>query len=136
MGFNQILSTHQDSRTFSQIRARKMKATIAAALIGIFLLAGVPDIFAKPGYGWDPAPAPNPARLCDCINPFQGTINAYRGDPDSLCAEGGPGWCYVDCNGACRDQQQTASAYRCQSDLACCVHRGGVGYSGLTSEHC
>ena len=33
-----------------------MKATIAAALIGIFLLAGVSDIFAKPGWGsYDPA---------------------------------------------------------------------------------
>merc|ERR1712038_1396336 len=125
MGFNQILSTYQDSRTFSQIKARKMKATIAAALIGIFLLAGVPDIFAKPGWGSSAPP-------CECINPFQGTINAYRGNPDSLCYTGGPGWCYVACNGACRDQQQTASAARCQSDLACCVHKGGFGYSGLT----
>merc|ERR1719273_2934029 len=98
-----------------------MKATITAVLIGIFLLAGVPDIFANPGWGYPPAP------LCDCINPFQGTINSYRGDPDSLCGCGGPGWCYVDCNSACRDQQQTASNARCQSTLACCVHRGDCG---------
>merc|ERR1712038_565370 len=126
---NPVNSSRLNSRTFSQIRARKIKATIAAALIGIFLLAGVSDIFAKPGYGWDPAPVPDPAPLCDCINPFQGTINAYRGDPDSLCYTGGPGWCYVACNGACRDQEQTASAARCQSDLACDVHRGDRGYT-------
>merc|ERR1712061_99644 len=117
MGFNQILSTPQDSRTFSQIRTHKMKATIAAALIGIFLLAGVPDTFASPRAGvYHPAP---PAPLCDCINPFQGTKQAYLGDPDSLCGSGGPGHCYVACNGACRDQIQTKSASRCQSTLAC-----------------
>merc|ERR1712038_1873716 len=118
MGFNPILSTYQDSRTFSQVRARKMKATIAAALIGISLLAGVSDIFALP-WGYDPAP-PAPL-LCDCINPFHGTNQAYRGDPDSLCGSGGPGFCYVACNGACRDQEQTASNARCQSILACDV---------------
>ena len=48
--------------------------------------------------------------LCECINPFQGTINAYRGDPDTLC--GGPGFCYVACNNACSDQMQTARAAR------------------------
>jgi len=117
MGFNQILSTHQDSRTFSQIRARKMKATIAAALIGIFLLAGVSDIFAKPGWGSYAPP-------CECINPFTGTANAWKGNPDTLCGRGGPGFCYVDCNGACRDQQPTASPYRCQSEAACDVHCG------------
>merc|ERR1712038_375423 len=122
MGFNPILSTPQDSRTFSQVRARKMKATITAALIGIFLLAGVPDTFASPhAWSYDPAP---PAPLCECINPFQCTNQAYRGDPVALCGSGGPGFCYVDCNGACRDQQQTASPSRCQSTLACRVEDG------------
>merc|ERR1712038_155580 len=116
MGFNQTLSTHQDSRTFSQIRTSQMKATVATAFIGIFLLAGFPNTFALP-WGSSASPAP----LCDCINPFQGTNQAYRGDPDSLCGSGGPGFCYVACNGACRDQKQTASASRCQSTLACDV---------------
>ena len=60
---------------------------------------------ASPQGSWGGA-----AAFCECINPFQGTINAYRGDPDSLC--GGPGFCYVACNDACRDQKQTASAAR------------------------
>merc|ERR1712038_146404 len=126
---NPVNSSRLNSRTFSQIIARKMKATITAALIGIFLLAGVPDIFAKPGYGWDPAPDPDPAPLCECINPHKGTTNAYRGNPDALCGPGGPGYCYVDCNGACCDQQPTASPYRCQSTAACDVHNGGPGGS-------
>merc|ERR1712223_148917 len=96
-------------RTFSQIRARKMKATIAAALIGIFLLAGVPDIFAKPGCG---SSAP-----CECINPFLGTPYASTRDPSVLCNKL-PGLCYVSCNSDCRDRAPAAGNNRCQSSLA------------------
>merc|ERR1712038_745224 len=115
MGFNQILSTPQDSRTFSQVRTSKMKATVtAAALIGIFLLAGVSDTFASPrAWGYHPAP---PAPLCECINAYLSILT---------CRDAG--WCYVACDGACRDQQQTASTARCQSTAACCVHRGECG---------
>merc|ERR1712010_91824 len=52
--------------------------------------------------------------LCECINPFYGKPNAYRGDPDTLCGPQGPGVCYVDCNADCRDIQPTASASRCK----------------------
>ena len=67
-----------------------------------FLLASTS---ASPSY-WPPAP------LCECTNPFLGTVNSYRGDPDSLCSPAGPGFCYVACDGACRDQRKTASAAR------------------------
>merc|ERR1712038_214967 len=117
MGFNQILSTHQHSRTFYQIRTRKMKATVAAALIGIFLLAGVPDIFASPGSS---SPVP-----CQCINPFLRTSYASTGDPDTLCNRL-PGLCYVSCNSDCRDRAPAAGANRCQSSLACQVYLGPV----------
>merc|ERR1712186_8901 len=116
MGFNQILSTHQHSKTFYQIRTRKMKATVAATLIGIFLLAGVPDIFASPGWR---SPVP-----CQCINPFLGTEYASTGDPDILCNRL-PGLCYVSCNSDCRDQDTAAGANRCQSSLACQAYLGG-----------
>merc|ERR1712038_763880 len=119
MGFNQILSTYQDSRTFSQIRARKMKATIAAALIGIFLLAGVSVIFAKPQYEYEYY-----APLCECINPFNGTSYASTGDPCTLCNRL-PGLCYVSCNSDCRDRAPAAGDNRCQSSLACQVYLGG-----------
>ena len=61
---------------------------------------------ASPSGYWPPAP------LCQCTNPFLGTRNSYRGDPDSLCSPGGPGFCYVACDRACRDQRDTASAAR------------------------
>merc|ERR1712223_9764 len=117
MGFDQILSTYQDSRTFSQIRARKMKATITAALIGVFLLAGVSDTFAKPGWVRSrrcTAEVSAVSDPCECINPFTGTANAWKGNPDYLCANDGPGFCYVACNNTCRDQQPTADTNRCQ----------------------
>merc|ERR1712130_637690 len=64
--------------------------------------------------------------LCECINPFQDTRNHYRGDPEALCSHFGPGFCYVECNQACRDQKFTATRGRCQSSLACAVHRGDI----------
>merc|ERR1712025_5741 len=63
--------------------------------------------------------------LCECINPFQGTKNAYRGDPEQLC-NNGPGFCYVRCDHSCRDQSPTASYGRCQSSLACDAYNGHV----------
>merc|ERR1712183_995450 len=73
------------------------------------------------------APMPQIGRggLCDCINPFLGTRNQYRGDPESLCGSGGPGFCYV-AYGACRDQTPTASASRYQSRLARDALRGAI----------
>merc|ERR1712037_480879 len=62
--------------------------------------------------------------LCECINPFHGKPNAYRGDPDTLCGPQGPGVCYVDCNADCRDIEYTASASRCKSTLACDIIKG------------
>ena len=51
--------------------------------------------------------------VCECINPFSGTSRAYRGNPDTLCdTNQGPGFCYVACDGACRDQMDTASVGR------------------------
>merc|ERR1712010_75993 len=43
-----------------------------------------------------PPPPPPPhggyhKSLCECINPFYGKPNAYRGDPDTLCGPQGPG---------------------------------------------
>jgi len=61
--------------------------------------------------------------LCECINPFVGTRNAYRGNPESLCGSGGPGFCYVPCNADCSDIQLTSSASRCQSANACDVQQ-------------
>merc|ERR1712228_769359 len=46
--------------------------------------------------------------LCDCINPFVGTRNAYRGDSDALCGSGGPGFCYVPCNAVATSNQLPA----------------------------
>merc|ERR1712037_977180 len=76
-----------------------------------------------------PPPPPPPhggyhKSLCQCINPFHGKPNAYRGDPDTLCGPQGPGVCYVDCNADCRDIQPTASASRCKSSLACDIIKG------------
>merc|ERR1712210_65671 len=76
-----------------------------------------------------PHPPPPPhggyhKSLCECINPFHGKPNAYRGDPDTLCGPQGPGVCYVDCNADCRDIQPTASASRCKSSLACDIIKG------------
>merc|ERR1712055_127464 len=64
--------------------------------------------------------------VCECTNPFQGTRNHYRGDPEALCSDFGPGFCYVDCNRACRDEKPTASRGRCQSTLACGVYHGDL----------
>merc|ERR1712112_211347 len=64
------------------------------------------------------------APLCECINPFLGTSNAYRGDSDALCGENGPGFCYVPCDADCSDIQQTASLSRCQSVNACKFENG------------
>jgi len=64
-------------------------------------------------------PRGQPQPLCECINPFVGTRNAYRGNPESLCGSGGPGFCYVPCNADCSDIQPTSSASRCQSVKAC-----------------
>merc|ERR1719510_1162943 len=95
-----------------------MKATITAALIGIFLLAGVSDISAK-------STCQALISSCECINPF-GPVgpNGWKGNPDYLCAGDGPGFCYVACNSACRDQEPAASHGRCQSTAACEVHNG------------
>lgn len=98
-----------------------MKATVAiASLVGIILLAGVPMSATSEC-------TPAPAIPCECINPFQNTTGqAYKGDPDILCGESGPGICYVENNCACSDQAPTASVARKQSALACQVHTGGV----------
>ena len=69
-------------------------------------------------------PRGQPQPLCECINPFVGTRNAYRGDSDALCGSGGPGFCYVPCNADCSDIQPTSSASRCQSANACDVQQG------------
>ena len=71
---------------------------------------------------WEGRSKPQP--LCDCINPFVGTPNAYRGDSDALCGSGGPGFCYVPCDADCSDIQPTSSASRCQSANACDVQHG------------
>merc|ERR1712083_1255897 len=71
---------------------------------------------------WEGRSKPQP--LCECINPFIGTPNAYRGDSDSLCGSGGPGFCYVPCNADCSDIQATSSPSRCQSANACEVQHG------------
>ena len=36
----------------------------------------------------------------------------HRGDPETLCGSGGPGFCYVHCNADCRDIKHTASTSR------------------------
>jgi len=66
--------------------------------------------------------------FCECINPFLGSRNAYRGDPDNLCGSSGPGFCYVKCDSECTDLSPTASASRCQSSLACDVGSGEILY--------
>ena len=72
-----------------------------------------------------PAPGTDAHPLCECYNPFSGTRNGYRGNPDTLCDDKqGPGFCYVKCDGACRDESPTASSYRCKSTLACKAELG------------
>merc|ERR1712038_782890 len=63
-------------------------------------------------------------KFCECVDPFHGTRNAFRGDSDNLCGDNGPGFCYVDCEADCRDIQPTASSSRCQSTEACKVEHG------------
>jgi len=63
---------------------------------------------------------------CVCINPFTGTNKEYKGIPDALCGSGGPGFCYVNCDGGCSDQAPTANPSRCQSKLACDVNSGTI----------
>ena len=63
--------------------------------------------------------------FCECYNPYSGRL-AYKGLPEILCdASINPGFCYVECNGACRDQSP-AGYNRCQSTLACSALNGLV----------
>merc|ERR1712032_1653114 len=54
---------------------------------------------------------------CECINPFLGTPDSYKGDPDSLCKSAKK--CFIPCDADCGDIQNTSNASRCESRLAC-----------------
>merc|ERR1712029_47934 len=75
-----------------------------------------------PGYDYDY----DCPKLCECINPFSGTSNGYRGNPDNLCGDDGPGQCYVPCDADCSDIQPAASSARCFSKFACGVWTGRI----------
>merc|ERR1712233_99602 len=98
------------------------KQSLLFPLIVLLGLASLVCTATASSYHWPPY-EPD---VCECINPFQGTNQHYRGDPEALCSDLGPGFCYVECNHACRDQKQTASRGRCQSTLACAVYRGEI----------
>merc|ERR1712055_113293 len=93
---------------------------IMSLLLLSALVSASTATFQWPPYHYEPAP------LCECINPFLGTKNHYRGDPEALCSDFGPGFCYVECSRACSDEKPTASRGRCQSTLACAVHHGDI----------
>jgi len=57
------------------------------------------------------------ARGCNCINPFLGTANENKGDPESLCKSDKQ--CYIPCNASCYDIQATSNASRCKSKFSC-----------------
>ena len=90
-------------------------AVVLLSCPGSSQLAGSGQRARRP-YKPEPEPEPyspySPAPSCECINPFLGTKRAYRGDPEALCGPRGPGFCYVACNDACRDQKPTATAAR------------------------
>ena len=46
------------------------------------------------------------------FNNYKNITIWHRGDPETLCGSGGPGFCYVHCNADCRDIKHTASTSR------------------------
>ena len=109
------------SRRRSPLR-KHFKGIMAAKGVFCFVLISALAALAT-SLPWEGRSKPQP--LCDCINPFVGTRNAYRGDSESLCGSGGPGFCYVPCDADCSDIQPTSTASRCQSVNACDV-QGGI----------
>merc|ERR1712192_194738 len=101
---------------------KHFKETMAAKGVFCFVLISALAALAT-SLPWEGRSKPQP--LCDCINPFVGTRNAYRGDSESLCGSGGPGFCHVPCDADCSDIQPTSTASRCQSVNACDV-QGGI----------
>merc|ERR1712203_294600 len=103
---------------------RRTIAMMAAKSISILLIAlNLSNLICCLPHRQD-CLVPHGVASCECINPFEGTTKHYRGDPESLCSNFGPGFCYVACNGECRDEKPTASWRRCQSSLACKVYTG------------
>merc|ERR1711997_471397 len=117
MGINPALAS---ARRRSPLK-KHFQGKMAAKGVFCFVLISALATLAT-SLPWEGRSKPQP--LCDCINPFVGTRNAYRGDSDALCGSGGPGFCYVPCDADCSDIQPTSSASRCQSANACDVQHG------------
>merc|ERR1719264_190222 len=118
------LILNQSSFSFSQTKIpskENFKESMATNGVFCFVLISALATLAT-SLQWEGKGRSKP--LCDCINPFVGTRNAYRGDSDALCGSGGPGFCYVPCDADCSDIQPTSSASRCQSANACDVQHG------------
>merc|ERR1712088_994012 len=110
------------ARRRSPRRRKQFRGSMAKGVFCFVLVLAFVALATALPYG--PGPRIGGDKLCECVNPFHGTRNAYRGDSDNLCGDNGPGFCYVDCEADCSDIQPTASSSRCQSRNACNVETG------------